>query len=101
MEVLHKIKSYLIARYTRLQLISILILVILAFFVSDSSVFSRFSYDAEIRDLRKQIEFYREKSEADRTKLEQLKSNKENVEKFARENYLMKKDNEEVFVIEE
>lgn len=95
-----KIKQYLSSRFTNLQLLTIGILIILAFFVSDSSLISRFTYDTEIYDLKKQIEFYREKSETDREKLNQLKSSKENVEKFARENYLMKKDNEEVFVIE-
>lgn len=100
MEVLRKIKHYLSSRFSNLQLLSIAILIILAFFVSDSSIISRFTYDSEIRDLRKQIEFYKEKSDTDREKLNQLRSSKENVEKFARENYLMKKDNEEVFVLE-
>lgn len=100
MEALRKIKEYLSSRFSNLQLLSIAILIVLAFFVSDSSLFSRFGYDSEIRDLKKQVEFYREKSKSDKVKLEQLKSNKENVEKFARENYLMKKDNEEVFVLE-
>lgn len=101
MEIFRKLKDYLTSRFSQLQLLSIFILVILAFFVSDSSLFSRFGYDSEISDLKNQIEFYREKSATDRAKLEQLKSSKEDVEKFARENYLMKKDNEEVFVVEE
>lgn len=34
-----------------------------------------------------------------RTELYMLKSSAENLEKFAREKYLMKKDNEEVFIV--
>ena len=44
--------------------------------------------------------FYEEKIKSDRAQLEELQSNPANLEKFARENYLMKKDNEDVFVIE-
>jgi len=32
--------------------------------------------------------------------LEERKNNPENLEKFAREQYLMRKDNEDVFIIE-
>ena len=45
--------------------------------------------------------FYIEKIKNDSTSLQELKTNNENLEKFARENYLMKKENEEVFVIVE
>jgi len=45
--------------------------------------------------------FYIDKIAKDSASLEQLKTNNENLEKFARENYLMKKENEEVFVIVE
>ena len=100
MEVFKKIKSYLLSRFSPLQLLSILIVIILAFFINDSSLIARFGYDSEISDLKEQINFYREKSTSDKEKLELLKSDKSKVEKFARENYLMKKENEEVFIIE-
>ncbi len=45
--------------------------------------------------------FYINKIAKDSASLEQLRTNNENLEKFARENYLMKKENEEVFVIVE
>lgn len=54
----------------------------------------------EIHDLKSQIKYYREKTEEDKKKLEELNSDKDNIEKFARENYMMKKENEEVFIIE-
>jgi cell division protein FtsB len=45
--------------------------------------------------------FYQEKIKKDSTDLYQLKTNDKNLEKFARENYMMKKDNEDIFVIVE
>jgi len=44
--------------------------------------------------------FYEEKIKDDRAKLEELESNPSNLEKYAREQFLMKKDNEDIFIIE-
>jgi hypothetical protein len=44
--------------------------------------------------------FYEEKIKDDRSKLEELQSNPANLEKFAREQFLMKKENEDVFIID-
>lgn len=46
-------------------------------------------------------EYYQEKIIEDAEKLKELKSSKENLEKFAREQYLMKKKNEEIILIVE
>ncbi len=83
-----------------LQIGILLFIVIMLFFFSDTNIMKRINSDKEIRSLKSQIEFYRKKTEADKTKLNELQSDKDNLEKFARENYLMKKENEEVFVIE-
>jgi cell division protein DivIC len=60
------------------------------------------------RKLRKEKEllesekiFYTEKIIKDSIALNELSTKDNNIEKFARENYLMKKDNEDVFVIVE
>ncbi|RNC64688.1 septum formation initiator family protein [Proteiniphilum sp. X52] len=83
------------------QIIILLVLIAMLFFFSDSSVTKRMKYEAQIKDLESQIEFYREQTETDTEKLNELQSNKEDLEKFARENYLMKKENEEIFIIKE
>lgn len=83
-----------------LQILALLLVLAMLFLFSDSNIKKRIDSDREIRSLKNQIEFYRKKIEADRTKLHELQSDKDNLEKFARENYLMKKENEEVFIIE-
>lgn len=75
-------------------------LIILAFIISDSNIFSRIGYDIEIRNLNSQIEYYRNKTEQDKDRLEQLKSNKADIEKFARERFMMKKADEDIFIVE-
>lgn len=97
------IKEILKKRFLGLSVYQIAILVVLTgmlFLFSDSSMLKRIKYENEIRDLKSQIEYYRNQAETDKMKLHELRSNKENLEKFARENYLMKRENEEVFIIE-
>ncbi len=82
------------------QVAILIALIAMLFFFSDSSLLKRIKYENEIRDLKAQIEYYRNQTEIDKAKLNELQSNLENLEKYARENYLMKKENEEIFVIE-
>jgi len=53
----------------------------------------------EVHQLRSDCEYYREKIIVDSARLVELHSSPEMLEKYAREQYLMKKDNEEIFVI--
>jgi cell division protein FtsB len=92
--------KYILSQFSKLQLAIIVALIVSAFIISDSNIFTRWGYDMEIRDLKNQIEYYKEKTVEDQRKLKELRSDKENIEKFARENYKMKRENEEVFIIE-
>ncbi len=53
----------------------------------------------EYNQLLRDKEYYLKKIEEDRQQLKELKTNDENLEKFAREKYYMKKENEDIFVI--
>ena len=53
----------------------------------------------KIVTLKREKEYYRKKIEEDKRKMEELLSSRENLEKFAREQYLMKRANEDIFVI--
>jgi len=101
MEIIKSAMKYLFSKFSKVQLLVIVVLIVFAFFISDSTIFARIGYDSEIRALKSQIEYYKDKSKEDKRKLEELRSNKTNIEKFARENYMMKKDNEEIFIIKE
>lgn len=92
--------NYLITRYTKVQLLIILVIIVFAFFISESNIFSRFGYDAKIIELNNQIEYYHNKTIEDKQKLQELQSDKDRIEKFARENYLMKKPGEDIFIVE-
>ena len=53
----------------------------------------------EYEQLLEDKAYYIKKIEEDRKRIEELKTDNENLEKFAREQYLMKKDNEDIFLI--
>ncbi len=54
---------------------------------------------AEYKQLLEDREYYIRKIEEDRQRIRELKTDDENLEKFAREQYLMKKENEDIFII--
>ncbi|MDR1090852.1 MAG: septum formation initiator family protein [Prevotella sp.] len=100
MKFLKSMFNYLITRYTKVQLLIISVIIVFAFFISESNIFARIGYDAQIMEMNDQIEYYRNKTTEDKQKLEQLQLDKDQIEKFVRENYFMKKDNEDVYIIE-
>ena len=70
-------------------------------FLDSNDLVSRFRMNSRLGALEDEKEYYLEKIkevEKDRT---ELMTNKELLEKFAREKYLMKRENEDVFVIVE
>jgi len=70
-------------------------------FLDENNLLERFHNLRELRQLKADKEYYQEKIEVDTKRLNELKTDNDNLEKFAREQYLMKKDNEDVFVIVE
>jgi len=66
-----------------------------------NSLLFRHRLSSRIQQMKNQKELYREEIDANKRKIKELQSSPENIEKFAREEYLMKKENEVVFVIEE
>ena len=55
---------------------------------------------AELKELKASKAYYIQEIEKERKVLEELRSNPAAIEKFAREQYMMKRDNEDLFIIE-
>ena len=70
-------------------------------FLDENNLLERFHHLRELKQLEADKAYYQKKIEEDKKRLNELKTDDENLEKFAREQYLMKKDNEDVFVIVE
>ncbi|MDR3269143.1 MAG: septum formation initiator family protein [Tannerella sp.] len=81
--------------------IVILFFAIITFVTGDYNLYKRYSYDEKIRDLEREIKQYQKEIEVNQKKINDLRINKEWLERFAREEYFMKKENEDVYIIVE
>ncbi|MEX2514087.1 MAG: septum formation initiator family protein [Cyclobacteriaceae bacterium] len=68
-------------------------------FIDTNDIVSHFKLRAKLNELEKQKEFYLERKEKIKAEREELMSNDELLEKFARERYLMKRKTEDLYVI--
>ena len=79
-------------------------LAILAFgvwmlFFDKNDMLSQFEYRTEVKKLQEEKDFYLKETAIVKKDLSEIDSNLNTAEKFAREKYFMKKDNEDVFVL--
>lgn len=70
-------------------------------FFDDYNLIQHFRDQKKLEQLIEQQEYLKNKILSDQRKIHELQTNQKNLEKFAREQFLMKKKNEEVFVIVE
>ena len=82
-------------------LITIVAFLVIIVFLDDNSLIQRAKHRQEINALTDEIEKYKKQYEEDTEKLKELTDNPEAMEKIAREKYLMKKPNEDIFIFEE
>ena len=100
MNKFRKIWEKYLSRINKYWFVTLLILAP-TFMIGDSSLVMRMRYDEKINELEKEIRMCRKKIEADKESLRLLNTDSDNLEKFAREQYLMKRDNEDIFLFDE
>jgi cell division protein DivIC len=69
------------------------------FFFDPKDIHSDISRSNKLKDLQKNEQRLTSEILATQEELKQLKTNAQTIEKYAREKYLMKKDNEDLFII--
>lgn len=67
-------------------------------FFDKNDVFTQYELIDKCHKLNKEKEYYIAEIENNKLSLNELRTNKASLETFSREKYLMKKDNEDVFV---
>lgn len=82
-------------------LLVILALGIWLLFFDKNDLFSQWARRAEVKKLENDVKYYRTEIERNRKEMLELQSNPKLLEKFAREHYLMKRDNEDIFILVE
>ena len=68
-------------------------------FFDKNDLFSQYEYRTQVNKLKKERDFYKAQTDQVTKELNELTSNRQQLEKFAREKYLMKKDNEDVYLV--
>ncbi|CAN5764210.1 septum formation initiator family protein [soil metagenome] len=69
-------------------------------FFDESNLFVQRQRTKELNDLNKKIEYYKGQVDQTKQELNDLQNDPVILEKYAREKYFMKKDNEDIFVID-
>ena len=80
-------------------LITFVVFLIWIFFIDTFDIITQLRMNNEFKQLKEQQEFYKAEIEKDSIKVYNLNNNPEEQERFARERFLMKKDNEDVFIV--
>jgi cell division protein FtsB len=101
---MEKLKSILKSKfvrpiYNRYTFVAVIFAIVL--FTGEYSIINRFKLVQSVKELKKEKEQYEKDIIKAREELKQLNTTKENLEKMAREKYLMRKQNEDVFIIDE
>jgi cell division protein FtsB len=91
-----KIPNWLKNKYA----VTIAIFIVWLSFFDQNNFLVQYDFKKELKTLEQDKAFYLEEIKKTRTELNELTTNPVTLEKFAREKYLMKKDNEEIFVFE-
>lgn len=80
-------------------IISIVVFIVWLGFFDANNLVHKYRLSRRIAELEQQKEHYLVEIEQNQRKLNEIQENAESLEKFAREQYLMKKENEDIFVI--
>jgi hypothetical protein len=68
-------------------------------FIDDNNLFFLRKNVNRLKEYRVEKSYFQEKIRKDSIQLQEMKSNAKNLEKFAREEFLMKKKDEDIFLI--
>jgi cell division protein DivIC len=93
------ILKILIRIFRNKYILTLLVFIVWLLIFDRNNLIDRVKYLRALNEMEAQKIYYIEKISHDSARLNELKTDADNLEKFAREQYLMKKENEEIFVI--
>lgn len=92
-----KLKKILLNKY----LIVLVAFAVFVTFFDEHSLTHRWETHRKIVQMEKELKFYQDEIKITKQKKNELQSSKENLEKFAREHYYMKRATEDIYIIKE
>ncbi len=95
--MLDKIPSFLKNKY----IVVLIIAVVWFLFFDQNNLIQQYRLSRQIKDLKHEKEYYLKEIARDSANIERLKYDPQELERYAREKYLMKKENEDIFIVKE
>ncbi|MFO8054771.1 MAG: septum formation initiator family protein [Bacteroidales bacterium] len=95
--LINKIPRFIRNKY----FITFIVFVVWMLFFDQNNMISQYRLTKKVNELQQEKEFYETEIKKDRKAAADLKSNIETLEKYARETYLMKREDEDIFLIVE
>ena len=92
--------SFIFKMLGNFYVLSFCIFIIWMLFFDESSYLIHRDLNKQIKEADQSIQFYKKEIEKNKKELQTFKNPKA-LEKFARENYFMKKENEDIFIFDE
>ncbi|UTW66060.1 septum formation initiator family protein [bacterium SCSIO 12643] len=90
-----KVPKWLKNRYS----LTLIAFTVWMLFFDSNDAFMLYKLDNELQQIRSEKEYFEERIETTKADLDNLLNDNQKLEKFAREKYLMKNSDEDIFVI--
>ncbi len=97
MQTAGKIFSILSNKY----LIALAVFAVIILFTDHNNLFEQWDRKKELKELQTKKTYYQEEIEKTKRELTDLSNNPAALEKYAREKFYMKRDNEDLFIVED
>ncbi len=79
--------------------LTILIFGVWLLLFDQNNLLDRYQDVQKLKQIEQEKDYFINKIEEDQRQIKELESNRDNLEKFAREEYLMKRDDEDIFIV--
>ena len=90
---------YIIKIFRNKYIIALLAFIVLMLFIDHNDIFMQMDRRRQLNDLLASKAYYEKQIEQTKKNLNDLQNNSATLEKYAREKFLLKRDNEDLFVV--
>jgi cell division protein DivIC len=94
-----KLLTHITSLFRNKYLVATCVFAVIMLFLDKNDLFTQISRTHQLKELVKSKEYYTQEIASERKQSEQLTSGTATPEKYAREKYYMKRDNEDIYVV--
>jgi cell division protein FtsB len=91
----------IVSAFKNKYFLTVIILAVWVLFFDKNDLKTQIDFKKQVKQLEEERNYYAKENAEISRELKELTTNPKTIEKFAREKYLMKRDNEDIFIIVE